>query len=820
MERTMEIDGRLVSVETGEAVFLDGPVLRQYQIDAVNAVRNAITENCRRIVMVSPTGSGKSIIIAEIIRLALEKGNTVLWLVHRRNLVTQMKETLESFGIIPGIIMAGEESDTCRKVQIGTYQTYQRRIQLENSNFFIDAKLLLIDEAHRSLSKGYTDIIKLYKDSIVIGCTATPVRSDNRPMGSIYQKIVDVISVQSLTDDGFLAKARYFAAPIDVSDVPIARGDYEVKALDKKTNNAKIVGDIVQNWLRIAENRPTIVFCVTVRHSIHICEEFNRRGVKALHLDARSTDEEREDAFRQMENGDITVLCNVALYQEGMDCPNISCVVIARPTKSLGLYRQCAGRGLRKKTHGGDCIAHGTKILTDSGEVEIQNITLDHRLWDGVSFVDHGGILYKGVKEVIRYQGLTATKNHMVMTNDGWKSFSEAACRGMRIVETGNGRNEIRFNGDNIDKDRGEMGSAEGSRCLREVRQGFYEPLSQYEEKKKHKSVSVLQHEEKNGCSEVVVSTDTRATGQMRKPQQSKIYGLWRKGSEILVRFCSRSVGVDLRKHWSSEKQEDATRQRKQCWKLRTWKSSMGDSCTKHEQFEKDKRGTEDEVHRIQKATPFSEVFRQYHANPDVQGIDGRRDMHEVGEPFTWSEEVWDILNVGALHRFTANGLLVHNCYILDHGGVIEEHGLLTDEVEWTLEGKEKAWKEKKKPEKKPSVCRCPGCSAVFEGLKVCPDCGSELKTFGKKIDIIDADLQEIGKKKKMSAADKRRWFGMCRYYQKQKGYSSGWASHKYKSKTGVWPRGMDDVSPIPPDQSFKNHILHEQIAYAKRKQA
>lgn len=513
MERTMEIDGRLVSVETGEAVFLDGPVLRQYQIDAVNAVRNAITENCRRIVMVSPTGSGKSIIIAEIIRLALEKGNTVLWLVHRRNLVTQMKETLESFGIIPGIIMAGEESDTCRKVQIGTYQTYQRRIQLENSNFFIDAKLLLIDEAHRSLSKGYTDIIKLYKDSIVIGCTATPVRSDNRPMGSIYQKIVDVISVQSLTDDGFLAKARYFAAPIDVSDVPIARGDYEVKALDKKTNSAKIVGDIVQNWLRIAENRPTIVFCVTVRHSIHICEEFNRRGVKALHLDARSTDEEREDAFRQMENGDITVLCNVALYQEGMDCPNISCVVIARPTKSLGLYRQCAGRGLRKKTHGGDC-------------------------------------------------------------------------------------------------------------------------------------------------------------------------------------------------------------------------------------------------------------------------------------------------------------------YILDHGGVIEEHGLLTDEVEWTLEGKEKAWKEKKKPEKKPSVCRCPGCSAVFEGLKVCPDCGSELKTFGKKIDIIDADLQEIGKKKKMSAADKRRWFGMCRYYQKQKGYSSGWASHKYKSKTGVWPRGMDDVSPIPPDQSFKNHILHEQIAYAKRKQA
>lgn len=509
--RIWEVDGVLQDADTGEEVERMLPQLREYQRRAVAETRAAITPDAKRIILVSPTGSGKSWMISEIIRLALEKGNTVLWLVHRRNLVYQMRDTLQEFMVTPGIIMAGEKSDTAQKVQIGTYQTYQRRLSIEDGGFFIDASLVLIDECHRSLSKSYLEVMDRYQGKVIIGCTATPCRADNRPMGSLYDKIVDVISVQELTDNGFLAKARYFSAPVDLSKIDEVRGDYHVGQLDTRLNTPKLVGGIVENWLRIAQNRPTIVFCVTVKHSIHICEEFQKNGIAAMHLDAKSNDDERDEAFRKMESGEITVLCNVALYQEGMDCPNISCVVMARSTKSLGLYRQCCGRGLRPK------------------------------------------------------------------------------------------------------------------------KSGF------------------------------------------------------------------------------------------------------------------------------------------------------------------------------------------QDCIIMDHGGVIEEHGLLTDEVEWTLEGKEKAWKEKKKKEKKVSTCKCPSCNAVFEGLKHCPDCGTELKSFGKNIEVIDADLQEVSGKTKFTIVEKRRFYGMLRHWvPRQKNSNPKRIAGAYRGKFGVWPRGMDDVAPIVPDETFLNYMRYQAIKFAK----
>ena len=510
-EYAMLFSGRNNTAETSKDV-KDFIQLREYQERAVVAVRSAITPDCKKIIKVLPTGSGKSVIMSEIIRLACEKGKKVLWLVHRRNLVIQMRATLQIFGIEAGILMSGIESDTSKQVQIGTYQTYQRRLKFEDGLFFVNADLLLIDECHRSLSKGYIDIINLYRDKVIIGCTATPMRADGRGVGEIYDKIVDVVGVQELTDQGFLAKARYFApADIDLQGIKIVRGDYDTHELEKRADKAKLVGDIIQNWLRIAQNRPTIVFCVTVKHSVHVCEEFNKAGIPALSLSAKSTDEEREYAFGQMESGKITVLVNVALYQEGMDCPNISCVVMARPTKSLGLYRQCCGRGLRPKKDGGDLI-------------------------------------------------------------------------------------------------------------------------------------------------------------------------------------------------------------------------------------------------------------------------------------------------------------------VIDHGGCFENHGYLTDEVEWSLDGKKKAFKEKKKKDKEKKTVKCPSCHAIFEGLSVCPDCGTEMKTFGKKIETIDADLQEIGERKQLTMIEKRRWFGMFKHYAQSHGYKSGWVAHKYKSKTGVWPRGMDDVQAILPDHTCANWITYQNIKNAKQR--
>lgn len=352
--------------------------LRDYQTESITAVKTVLRNGKRKPVLVMPTGAGKSVVFAEIISLAVGKGNKVLWLVHRRNLVFQMRDTLKDFDIDAGIIMAGEEPTPKKQVQIGTVQTYGRRLEKDTLQIkdYFDADLVMIDEAHRSISPTYQKILDLYKDKIVIGCTATPMRADQRGLGEVYDSIVEVVGVKELTDKGYLSPARYFApSDIDLSKITMQMGDYQVKALGGKMNTPKLVGDIVENWLKFADDRKTIVFAVNVKHAKSITEAFEKAGITSYHLNARSPDSEREYVFKQMESGEIKVITNVALYQEGMDVPGISCVVMARPTKSLGLYKQCCGRGLRPSPGKENCI------IMDHGGVIYEHGFLDEAVF-------------------------------------------------------------------------------------------------------------------------------------------------------------------------------------------------------------------------------------------------------------------------------------------------------------------------------------------------------------------------------------------------------------------------------------------------------
>ena len=352
--------------------------LRGYQIVAVDKIRECVRNGQRKPLLQLPTGAGKSHIFGKIIQSIVQNDKRVLWIVHRRNLVFQMRDVLkEYFDVDAGIIMAGVQSDTDKKVQLCTIQSYGRRLNIEQlafNRFFINADVVMIDEAHRSVSKTYKSIIKLYQDKIIIGCTATPMRADGRGLGEIYNKLVNVIGIKKLTDAGHLSPIRYFVpGEINLDGVKMAMGDYQVKSLAEKTIKKKLIGDIVENWLRIAENRKTLVFCVNVKHSIAVCEAFQAAGINAGHLDARSSDEEREEVFKAMNRDDITVLTNVALYQEGLDVPSVSCIVMARPTKSMGLFRQCIGRGLRVEEGKENCL------FLDHGNVIEEHGLLD---WD------------------------------------------------------------------------------------------------------------------------------------------------------------------------------------------------------------------------------------------------------------------------------------------------------------------------------------------------------------------------------------------------------------------------------------------------------
>lgn len=490
-------------------------LLREHQKEVIAEARKAIANGNKKPLIFAPCSFGKTIVAAEIARMAVEKGNKVLFVVHRRLLCLQAKEKFDAYGLHSSIIMAGEETDFTAPVMITTHQTYTRRLKLGDPRynpFFHNARVVFVDECHLGVSKGYQEIYSYYKDRVIIGLTGSPARGDRRPLGDVFDCIVKSIGIQELTDKGWLVPLRYYAAEApDLSGIKITAGDYNKGQLQSRMSGSELVGDVVENWLRLSEDRPTIVFSSGVKHSIYLKEQFEKNGVPAAHLEASSPYEERMDVLRQFRAGDVRVICNCQLFCEGYDADFVGCIAIARPTKSLPLWIQMVGRG-------------------------------------------------------------------------------------QRIV-------------------------------------------------------------------------------------------------------------------------------------------------------------------------------------------DGKQD-----------------------------------CKILDFGGNVERHGLIEWDREWTLEGKEKAWsRPKRKVVSKLVTCRA--CLGVFQGASVCPDCGTPVKSFGKKIATVEAELEEITGKQKFSMADKRHWFAMLKWYGEEKGYKNGWKAHKYREKFSVWPRGMDGVALLPPTAEFNNWIRHLNIKYAKRRE-
>lgn len=364
--------------------------LRDYQQEAIEMVRDEIRRGKKRILVVLGTGAGKTHVLSAIASGAVRKGNIVLALMHRRQLVTQMVERFAENGIDCDTIMAGLESRLKSSVQVSTIQTYSRRLMLDSidrNRFFVDATIVMIDEAHHALSKSYQSVLKHYEDKIVIGVTATPVLSTGIGMGEYFDAIVSPVTVQKLVDQKHLVPGVYYgpSAP-DLSKVKVVMGDYHKGELEKAMNQPKLVGDVVENWLRIAEHRKTMVFAVKVAHSKAIANEFNRRGINAEHLDAHHEDEERDEVLGRFRNGKTRVLCNVGLYTEGTDIPEIECIVLARPTKSLGFHLQMVGRGARPYPG-----KENFMVIDHGGNIERLGFYEDEVMWS----LNGKGLAYK-----------------------------------------------------------------------------------------------------------------------------------------------------------------------------------------------------------------------------------------------------------------------------------------------------------------------------------------------------------------------------------------------------------------------------------------
>jgi superfamily II DNA or RNA helicase len=239
------------------------------------------------------------------------------------------------------------------------------------------AELIIVDEAHHTPARTYQKLIEAYPNAVVIGLTATPCRGDGRGLGSIFKVMIECPRVAKLIEKGFLVRSRCYA-PVtpNLKGVKVRAGDYVEEQLALRLDDSKLVGDIVTNWHKFAERRRTVAFAVNVAHSLHLRNEFVNSGVRTEHLDGDTPENERNAILARLASGETEVVVNCMVLTEGFDLPDIGCIVLARPTKKMGLFRQMIGRGLRPADGKKDSI-----ILDHSGAVFAHGLPEDHVEW-------------------------------------------------------------------------------------------------------------------------------------------------------------------------------------------------------------------------------------------------------------------------------------------------------------------------------------------------------------------------------------------------------------------------------------------------------
>jgi superfamily II DNA or RNA helicase len=326
-------------------------------VDVILRVELEIATGRRRILLVAATGAGKTVIAGAIIAQDVAQGRRVLFLAHRRELIRQASTKLYDIGVDHGIVQAGFPTRPGAKVQVASIPTLHRRAVQSTAMDLPPADLVVVDEAHHVRARSYLQILDAYRGAVILGLTATPCRGDGRGLGNVFEVIVECPPVKV-----------YAPTRPDLRGVQVARGDYVEKQLAQRMDTGHLIGDIVTHWLRLAEQRRTVVFATGVAHSVHLRDEFRRAGVVAEHIDAKTPTEERDTTLAKLAAGTVEVVTNAMVLAEGWDCPEAACLILARPTRHHGLYRQMVGRVLRPASgkidalildHAGAVFEHG-----------------------------------------------------------------------------------------------------------------------------------------------------------------------------------------------------------------------------------------------------------------------------------------------------------------------------------------------------------------------------------------------------------------------------------------------------------------------------
>lgn len=351
-----------------------GPKLRDYQIEAARGLwRSLVSHDNNATVLVAPTGSGKTVIASFFIQKVLEHlGWDVLFLAPRREIVHQTCNKLTSCNIWPGVLMAGEVKSLDRPVQVASADSYLRwrGRKIEDRA----PKIVLLDEAHRGLSKSMKKLLDDYRarGSKVMGMTATPIRSDGQGLGRLFTDMVCTPDIAELTGMGFLVPMDYYVGIIpDTKGIKLVAGDYSPDELQRVLDQDLLVGDVVENYARLGRGRKTLLFSSGVQHSLHLRDRLRSAGFAVEHIDGQTPKKDRDAIHDRLTHGELDIVTNANVYVEGTDIPEVSCIIDAQPTKSFGRYLQKAGRGLRPFPGKADCryLCHAGNVY-EHGRVE------------------------------------------------------------------------------------------------------------------------------------------------------------------------------------------------------------------------------------------------------------------------------------------------------------------------------------------------------------------------------------------------------------------------------------------------------------------
>lgn len=347
--------------------------LRKYQIEALEAVKTAKQKGIRRGLVVLPTGGGKTVVFSHLPGvLEMQPGEQLLILVHRDELVWQAKEKLEKYN--PHLHVAIEKAQyradaDGADVIVASVQTIGRnKFCKETSTWEFSERIqrfdrdrvryIVIDEAHHALGDSYKSVLAYFHclkgkddsgDKFLLGVTATPNRSDNVGLESIFDEIVYSKPLGEMIEEGWLTDIKAFRidTTVDISSVKTSLGDFQIGDLEKTINTPARNKLIVEKYQELGENQRALAFTVDVVHSNDLSQAFNDAGITAFALTGKTPEDDRHKVIQMYRDGALRVLVSCGVLSEGFDVPAATVALMGRPTKSGLLYRQQCGRVFR-----------------------------------------------------------------------------------------------------------------------------------------------------------------------------------------------------------------------------------------------------------------------------------------------------------------------------------------------------------------------------------------------------------------------------------------------------------------------------------------